>query len=832
VTLTAGVAVPRRAAGVELLGAMPGSGYRQPPALVRRADGQTITLTRLLHLTLQAVDGRRDYAEVAAILSGRITKTATAEDVEYLVEQKLRPLGLVLTGTDPEPTTRKANPLLALRLKVVVTDPALTRRLTAPFAWLFRPVVALPLIVAFALASWWILVDKGLASATHQAFYEPGMLLLVWALVLLSAGFHEIGHASACRYGGATPGVMGAGLYLVWPAFYTEVTDSYRLGRSGRLRVDLGGLYFNAIFAIATMGVWIVQRSDALLLVVAAQHLQMVRQLAPFIRADGYHIIADLTGVPDLYAHIKPTLLSLLPTRWGGRRHATLKPWARSVVSAWVLVVVPLLLTLLAGAVHLLPRLAATAWDSMGQQWHAATIYWGEGDLPAATVRGLSVLIIALPVLGLVYLLLRITRRVAVHVWSITSGRPASRGCAVLGLAAVIGLVAWSWWPAERYQPIRADEGGRITQVVDAIGSVAPPRPPTYPPSGTDSGAPEPAALVPPPQVAPRAPTQPATVPEHAAPSFSVVEHPDPTEPAPPAAAVPATVVVAEVPGEGTWVFPFPAPPPPGDGDNRATSVNTEDGRLLTALSIALAVVDGSEQVDQRNEAFAFASCTDCTTVAVAFQALLVVGQADVITPVNTAVAANYDCLRCQTASLASQLVVSLTRMPSDEARQKVDAALARLRALEPQLATMTVSQIYQVLTATKAEILQALVADGALPTVLTDLTNQDTTSAPSSPNAVPTTPAPAPSPTESSSLGSSEPASPSSGPTDETVGETPSGTPSGTPSEAAPTPSPSPTPSPTPTPSPSPSPSPDPATPSSDPSGSATASPQPSMLP
>ena len=34
---------------------------------------------------------------------------------------------------------------------------------------------------------------------------------------------------------------MGAGLYLVWPAFYTDVTDSYRLGRAGRLRTDLGG---------------------------------------------------------------------------------------------------------------------------------------------------------------------------------------------------------------------------------------------------------------------------------------------------------------------------------------------------------------------------------------------------------------------------------------------------------------------------------------------------------------------------------------------------------------------------------------------------------------
>ena len=44
-------------------------------------------------------------------------------------------------------------------------------------------------------------------------------LLLVFALAVASAGFHELGHASACRYGGATPGGMGMGMYLVWPAF-------------------------------------------------------------------------------------------------------------------------------------------------------------------------------------------------------------------------------------------------------------------------------------------------------------------------------------------------------------------------------------------------------------------------------------------------------------------------------------------------------------------------------------------------------------------------------------------------------------------------------------
>ena len=64
-------------------------------------------------------------------------------------------------------------------------------------------------------------------------------------------------------------------------------------------------------------------RADALLLVVAAQLLLMVRQLVPFVRFDGYHILADLVGVPDLFLHIKPTLLGLLPTRWRRSEGAT-----------------------------------------------------------------------------------------------------------------------------------------------------------------------------------------------------------------------------------------------------------------------------------------------------------------------------------------------------------------------------------------------------------------------------------------------------------------------------------------------------------------------------
>ena len=94
----------------------------------------------------------------------------------------------------------------------------------------------------------------------------------------------------------------------------------------------------------------------------------MVRQLTPIVRFDGYHMLADVTGVPDLFQRIKPTLLGLLPWRWGRPENRVLKPWARAVVTVWVLVVVPLLVVLAVLMVLTLPRILGTAWASIGKQ--------------------------------------------------------------------------------------------------------------------------------------------------------------------------------------------------------------------------------------------------------------------------------------------------------------------------------------------------------------------------------------------------------------------------------------------------------------------------------
>ncbi|MEO8283586.1 MAG: hypothetical protein ABI568_09315, partial [Pseudarthrobacter sp.] len=285
--------VPSRAEGVQLLGQSEGSGYREPPSLVRRADGQTLQLTPLLYLVLEAADGNRNLEEMAQHVSTGSGRLVSAANVRTLMDSQLLPMGLLRLADGSQPEVRKADPLLGMRFRYTVTDPERTRKLTAPFAALFNPLIVVAVTAAFLAACWWVLMVKGLGSATHEAFANPALLLLILAVTILSAGFHEFGHAAAARKGGATPGAMGAGLYLIWPAFFTDVTDSYRLGRGGRLRTDLGGLYFNAIVAVAIMGIWWATGFDALLLVVVTQILQMVRQLLPLVRYDGYHILAD-----------------------------------------------------------------------------------------------------------------------------------------------------------------------------------------------------------------------------------------------------------------------------------------------------------------------------------------------------------------------------------------------------------------------------------------------------------------------------------------------------------------------------------------------------------
>lgn len=767
-SLTAGThEVPAPADGVQLAGEVAGSGYRTPPALVRRADGQVVQLTRLLYLVLREVDGRRTFAEIAERVGTTYGRPVSADNVRTLVRDQLRPLGLLRREDGTEPELRRSDPLLGLRFRYVVTDPALTRRLTAPFAGLLHPVLVTLVVAGFLAVCWWVLFERGLASATHAALYQPEMLLTVFAITVLSAGFHEFGHAAAARYGGATPGAMGMGLYLIWPAFYTDVTDSYRLDRAGRVRTDLGGLYFNAIVAVAMYAVWWATGWEALLLIIATQILQMLRQLTPLVRFDGYHVLADLTGVPDLYQHIKPTLLGLLPRNWG--RPQVLKPWARAVVTLWVAVVVPLLLVTLGLLVFAFPRIAATAWDSLTEEWRGLVSDARHGDVLGATAEVLSIVAVALPLLGMVYLVVRVLQRVSAAVWRRTEGHPGRRAVAAGTAGLLLAGVAWAWWPdGEAYRPIRPYERGAVQDVGLALGRT---------PAGLEAGRITRASAVWP---------EAEPLPTAERPRLALVLVPrDGSDP----------VLAAGEDGEladGAWVFPFDRPPAPGEGDNQALAINTVDGSTLYDVAFALVWVEDG-RADNVNSAYALASCERCRTVAIAFQVVLVVGEADVV-PQNLAAAVNYRCVECVTRALARQLVITLDRPLSPAAQRELDRLWRRISAYGERAGEIPLAELQERLGRFQKRIKRIVARDlGASDASLTPTTSPTpgTSTAPTSSAGVTGSPTPSssisPSPSTSTSpsaspTGTSDGApsgstSPSASPTGSTTSTSPSAT-------------------------------------------------------
>ena len=409
-----GVDLPERPAladGVELIGEMRETGFVDRQWLVRQGD-RFIQLTELLYRVAERMDGRRTLEEIADGVTEVTDYLTTADDVRRLVGAKLYPLGLVAVAEGVTVPARRAPSPLAFGMKARVLGPGAIDFVSRVLGVLFAPVVLIPVLVAVTIAHGWLYFVHGVSGSIREVIYAPGLLLVVLALSVLAGVFHEFGHAAALRYGGGRARAMGVGIYLIYPAFYTDTTDSYRLGRWGRVRTDLGGFYFHLIFALGVMAVYLATGAEFLLLFVLMINLDILYQCLPFVRFDGYWALADLTGVPDFFSQMRAFLRSVLPVRrWRGDKLPNLKPWVRAVFALYVVVTVPVLTVLLFFLFTRLPGIAVAAWDSLLVQVRELSFAMEAGDLLGAASSAAQAFILGLQMLGISYLLYALGRR-------------------------------------------------------------------------------------------------------------------------------------------------------------------------------------------------------------------------------------------------------------------------------------------------------------------------------------------------------------------------------------------------------------------------------------
>lgn len=408
-------AIPELAAGVRLHGEMPATGYRHSQWLVERSGG-FLQVPELLYRVAESADGQRTVGQIAARVSGEGPWLISPEQVAHVLDAKLRPAGVIAVDGDFSAVSHAPRPRSPLQItaRARMVGPRGIDRLARVLQVMYRPPLVVVALTLAALAHVWLYAEHGVRRPIADALLTPGLLVPLAAVVILAAAFHELGHASALRYGGGRARAIGAGFYLVYPVFYTDVTDGYRLGRAARVRTDLGGVYFHLLFALGVVIAYLASGQEFLLAAVLLIDVEVARQFFPFVRLDGYWLLSDVTGIPDLFSQAVPFVRSLLPGR--GRRGALppLKRWAKLVFATYLAVTIPALTALAVITAERAPGLLATARDALASQGHALRAAFDAGDPLTALAAIAQMLLIALPVLALAlltYALLRLLSR-------------------------------------------------------------------------------------------------------------------------------------------------------------------------------------------------------------------------------------------------------------------------------------------------------------------------------------------------------------------------------------------------------------------------------------
>lgn len=273
---------------------------------------------------LQLLDGTFEPAELPERMRRAHGVNITPASVNGLIE-RARSLGLF----DGEaPATPPPAPLAAIarfnpfyiRLSAVNPRPLLARvgRFLSPL--LSRTAFAL-FVVVLAVSVVLLALGWRRYGNSFLIFGFFKQWILAWTMLTLLGVLHEIGHAVACeRYGGK---VTEAGflLYLFQPGFYTNVNDAWMLPRGQRAVVALAGVYFEAWIYCACVVVWYFSRpfstiNQLAFILTVVLSSRIVANLFPFLRLDGYFLLADLLAVQNLRPKSIVYLASKVPL-WG-----------------------------------------------------------------------------------------------------------------------------------------------------------------------------------------------------------------------------------------------------------------------------------------------------------------------------------------------------------------------------------------------------------------------------------------------------------------------------------------------------------------------------------
>ena len=142
--------------------------------------------------------------------------------------------------------------------------------------------------------------------ATFPHLFSLGGALAFGIALTFAKLCHEFGHAYMAKRAGCRVQSMGLAFMVLFPLFYTDVSDAWRVNdRRSRLLIGAGGVLAELLLACVALLAWSLLpdgplRTAAFMLASATWITTVVINLNPFMRFDGYFLLSDLWGVDNL----------------------------------------------------------------------------------------------------------------------------------------------------------------------------------------------------------------------------------------------------------------------------------------------------------------------------------------------------------------------------------------------------------------------------------------------------------------------------------------------------------------------------------------------------
>ncbi len=250
---------------------------------------------------LKMFDGQRNVGEVFTAYEKLNPGKYSLPNVEQLVEGFLLPKSLLIDlnapASLPEISATRTSYLFA---KVRLIPQHIIYPVARLFGWAFDKRLLIGWLAIFILTHLIFYLWIFPTHRTGLSHFGNEVIAAVMILSLVGAFIHETGHASALVSYGCTKTEIGFGIYFYYPVLYTDVSQAWKLSRQQRAMIDMAGVYFQSVFQVLLLGLFFINGSPVPIFFFLFTDLIMFRTMNPFLRMDGYWLVADLFGIFNL----------------------------------------------------------------------------------------------------------------------------------------------------------------------------------------------------------------------------------------------------------------------------------------------------------------------------------------------------------------------------------------------------------------------------------------------------------------------------------------------------------------------------------------------------